>query len=371
MYRSRSKTTGSSRDAHLRRASFSMNESGVARGEVQTRDLVVIGGSAGALAVIQRILSDLPSDMPAAIFVAIHLGAISHLPEILGRNTSLPVIAGASGMRIERGRVYVAVPDLHLMMHDHHLLLRRGPRENLSRPALDPLFRSAACTFGSRTIGVLVSGTLNDGTAGLQAIKQCGGLAIIQDITDATCPEMPASAQRYVEIDYVRPAAELGPLLLRLAKQPAGVSPPVPERVRLETAIATQELGGMKVNDQLGTLSRFTCPECNGALWEMKGEGPLRYRCHIGHALTAETVLSEQAIKTEEMLWRLMRAHQERAELARRMAIQEQSLDRPALAAELQDRARGYDEDASVVERLLREHRSVVAIGQSDPEEGD
>jgi chemotaxis response regulator CheB len=191
----------------------------------QNRDIIVIGGSAGALGAIQRILYDLPSDLPAAIFVVIHLGASSHLAEVLSHNTSLPVIAGESGMLIEQGRIYVAVPGLHLMVHDNHLLLRRGPRENLSRPAIDPLFRFVACSFGGRTIGVLLSGALNDGTAGLQAIKQCGGLAVIQDPRDAAYSEMPLSAQRHIDVDYVRPSAELGPLLVRLTQDPPDPRP--------------------------------------------------------------------------------------------------------------------------------------------------
>jgi two-component system, chemotaxis family, protein-glutamate methylesterase/glutaminase len=168
--------------------------------KIQYRDTIVIGASAGGLQPLQQILGDLPADLTAAIFVVLHLGATSHLVEVLGRAASLPVLAARSGMQIEPGRIHVAVPGMHLLLHDQHILLRRGPRENLARPAIDPLFRSAACTFGARVIGVVLSGALNDGTAGLLAIKRCGGMAVAQQPYDAAVPSKPLSAMTYVDI---------------------------------------------------------------------------------------------------------------------------------------------------------------------------
>jgi two-component system chemotaxis response regulator CheB len=188
-------------------------------------DIVVIGASAGGLQALQRLLSDLPANLPAAIFIVLHMGASSHLAQVLGRSAVLPVSPAKSGQPIERGRIYVAVPGVHLLLHDEHILLRRGPRENLARPAIDPLFRSAACAFGARVIGVVLSGSLNDGTAGLRAIKQCGGIAIVQDPMDAAVPDMPRSAQRYVDTDHTVPIDALGDLLVRLVREPAGETP--------------------------------------------------------------------------------------------------------------------------------------------------
>jgi two-component system, chemotaxis family, protein-glutamate methylesterase/glutaminase len=326
---------------------------GVSHYGPEGHDIIVIGASAGGLQALQRLLSDLPADLPAAVFIVLHIGASSHLAQVLGRTGVLPVLRAESGVPIERGRVYVAVPGVHLLLHDDHILLRRGPRENLARPAIDPLFRSAACAFGARVVGVVLSGSLNDGTAGLRAIKQCGGVAVVQDPADAAVPDMPRSAQRYVDVDYTVPISALGDLLVRLAHEPAGDTPEIPDRIKLETAIAAQELAGMAANDQLGSPSRFTCPECHGTLWEISDGSLLRYRCHVGHALTGEAILAAHAKETEEMLWSLMRAHQERAELARRMADQERSLHRSKLADQMAQRAQEYDEDAEVVRRLL------------------
>lgn len=308
--------------------------------EVLRRDIIVIGASAGGLQPLQRVLSDLPVDLPAAVFVVLHMGATSHLVEVLDRVAALPVVAAGSGRPIQPGRVHVAVPGVHLLLHDMHMLLRRGPRENLARPAIDPLFRSAACSFGARVIGVVLSGALNDGTAGLLAIKRCGGVTVVQQPDDAAVREMPLSALLRMDIDHVAPAAALGGLLARLALEPAGETPPIPLEIRLETAIAAQELPGMETEERLGKPSSFTCPECHGALWEIDDDSLLRYRCHVGHAFTADAVLRAQTTQAEEMLWSLMRAHQERAALARRMAQQERQQSRDALAEALLQRAR-------------------------------
>ena len=336
------------------------------KNEAFRRDIVVMGASAGGLEPLQRILGDLPGDLQASIFVVLHMGATSRLVEILDRTAALSVMPAESGQKIEPGRIYIAVPDRHLLVHDRHILLRRGPRENLARPAIDPLFRSAACTFGARVIGVVLSGSLNDGTAGLRAIKRCGGLAVVQQPSDAVVPEMPLSALAYAGIDHVTPAGALGGLLARLAREPAGETPPVPLEIRLEAAIAAQELVGMETDNKLGRPSGFTCPECHGALWEVDDGSPLRYRCHVGHALTADAVLHAQAVQVEEMLWSLMRTHQERAALARRMAEQKRTSNHEALAKHLLQRADGYEEDAEVVRRLLRGHTSLVEAEDSD-----
>lgn len=333
------------------------------------RDIVVIGASAGGLQPLQRLVGDLPPDLPAAVFVVMHLGASSHLAAILDRPASLPVAQARSGQKIEPGHVYVAVPGLHLLLHDHHILLRRGPRENLARPAIDPLFRSAACTFGGRVIGVVLSGALNDGTAGLLAIKRCGGLALVQDPGDAAVPDMPLSVLRHVDVDETAPAGRLGALITSLVHEPAGATPAIPPDIRLETAIAAMELAGMATEDRLGTPSRFTCPECHGALWEMNDESLLRYRCHVGHAYTGQAMLSAQAVRAEELLWSLMRAHHERAELARKMARQERDNQRDRLADRLAERARDYDEDAEVVRGLLRRYEETSLAHEPSGEE--
>lgn len=325
----------------------------IIRTEGASRNIIVIGASAGGLQPLQRILADLPPDLKAAIFIVLHIGATSHLAAMLNRVSALKVVSAVSGEPIVFGQVHVAVPGFHLLLHDSHLLLRRGPRENLARPAIDPLFRSAACTFGARVIGVVLSGALNDGSAGLRAIKRCGGIAVVQHWTDATVAEMPLNAARHAMIDYALPANEIAAHLARLAHEPAGATPPIPLEMRVETAIAAQELMGMRAEDELGRPSRFTCPECHGVLWEINDGSLLRYRCHVGHAFTAEAVLTAQEMRAEEMLWSLMRAHQERAALARRMAEQQRAKNHGELAEQMEKRAREYADDAETVRELL------------------
>jgi two-component system chemotaxis response regulator CheB len=291
-----------------------------------SHDIIVVGASAGELEAMQVLLRGLPANLPSCVFMVLHVGASSHLAEILDRAGPLPVKEAKSGELIRPSQVYVAAPSAHLLLHDGHVMLRRGPRENFARSAIDPLFRSAAATFGGRVIGVVLSGALNDGTAGLRAIKRCGGIAVIQDPLDATVPDMPESAQRHVDVDYTVAVGGMAALLTRLAAEPE--TPEISKGIRLEAAIAAHEPPGMKTAKELGTLSPFSCPECHGTLWEIPDGRVLRYRCHAGHACTAEAVLSAHAEEIERLLWGLVRSHSERAALAYRMAEQERKHNR-------------------------------------------
>jgi two-component system chemotaxis response regulator CheB len=226
------------------------------------------------------------------------------------------------------------------------------------RPAIDPLFRTAACSHGARVIGVILSGALNDGTAGLRAIKRCGGIAVVQDPAEAPFPDMPASALAHVAVDHRCPVAKIAALLARLAAEPAGETPDIPSDIKLEAAIAATELSGMRADDQLGDPSHFTCPECHGTLWEIVDGDLIRYRCHVGHAYTGEAMLEAQSDKIEDTLWDLLRSHRERAVLARRLAAKERSNE---LATQLNERARGYEEDAEIMERLIKSRGLAVA----------
>jgi two-component system, chemotaxis family, protein-glutamate methylesterase/glutaminase len=323
-------------------------------GALIERDIVVIGASAGGLEALIQLFRDLPADLPAAVFVVLHIGpAATSLASILDRAGPLRVKEAENGDRIEASRAYVAAPDRHLLMYDGHLLLRRGPHENMSPPAVDPLFRSAACNFGARVIGVVLSGALNDGTAGLHAVKRCGGLAIIQDPANAAAPGMVESALQHVKIDHIVPIAGMGALLAQLAGTTAQDSEDIPPEICLEAAIAAQERQGMSEQRKLGELAPFSCPECGGTLWEIADAAPVRYRCHVGHAYTAEATLAAQTDETEQLLNRLLRVHRERAALVRRMAAGERARQRNGFAVELEARARAYDENAAVMEELL------------------
>lgn len=316
-------------------------------------DIVVVGGSAGGVEALIALMRGLPPDLPATVLVVLHVGATSHLAEILNAAGPLPVAQAESGQLIEQGAVYVAGPDAHLLLHKDHLLLRRGPRENMSRPAIDPLFRSAAASFGGRVIGVILSGLLNDGAAGLRAIKRCGGLAVVQDPRDASFADMPRSALCYVDVDHVATSARMAGLLARLVNERAGPTPDIPLDIRLETAIAAQELTDMAVEEKLSSLSPFTCPECNGSLWEIEDGGLLRYRCHIGHGFTAEAVLSAQNEEINRIVEVFRRAQQERAHLSRRLALRAIDSNQHYLAAQLSVRAREYENGAQLALKLF------------------
>jgi two-component system, chemotaxis family, protein-glutamate methylesterase/glutaminase len=317
------------------------------------RDLVLIGASAGGLAPLRRIFETLPDTFPASVIVVHHVGSSSILPQILDCAGALPVAHAENGQVIERSRVYVAPPGYHTLLHDDHILLSRGPRENFCRPSVDVLFRSAAANFGARVIGLVLSGALSDGTAGLRAIKRCGGLAVAQDPQDAAVPGMPASAVRHVDLDHCVEAAKLGELLVALAALPAGETPAVPLDIRLETFIAAQDIADMNTSEELGSLSRFTCPECRGPLWEIPDGCLLRYRCRVGHAFNADSVLAGQAAEVERLLWSFLRTNMERADLAWRVAGQERKADREDSAMQIERRAREYETNVTLARQLL------------------
>jgi len=288
-----------------------------------TRDVVVIGTSAGGIEALQQVARGLPAGLPASVLVVIHVPPRSPglLPRILSRAGPLPAAHAEDGEEIRHGRIYVAPAGFHMLLDDGRIRLVAGARENLHRPAIDPLFRSAALAGGPRVIGVVLTGALDDGTAGLRAIKRCGGTAVVQDPSEATYPSMPLSAMRSVRVDHCLPLAEIPALLVRLtgeaiADGPHEVAPP---DMKLEVGMAAMDSSQDKL-DQIGTRSTFTCPECHGTLWEMNDEGVLRFRCHVGHAYTAETLVAQQSRGLEDALWAAVRAFEENAKLATRMA---------------------------------------------------
>lgn len=332
---------------------------------VQNRDIIVIGGSAGGFEVLTALLPRLPGDLPATVLIVLHTSDKSRLAEALAHLSRLPLSYAQNGETLHKGRVYVAVPDHHLLIHDGHMLLRQGPRENHSRPAIDPLFRSAAVSHAARVIGLVLSGSLNDGTAGLMAVKQCGGVTMVQDPQDAIFPEMPSSARWHVDPDRVVRTPDLAQTLDDLSREASGPTPPIPDRLKFEVAMAAQELQDMTSETQHGKLTRFTCPECEGALWEITDGTLLRYRCHVGHAFTADTMLAMQEDDIEQMLWRLLRKHIDHAELAGRAAERMRRLDSNELSERLIARSKSYSDDAELFRRLLNNR---LTGAKSDPQ---
>jgi two-component system chemotaxis response regulator CheB len=336
-----------------------VNASERAARDVHPHDVVVVGASAGGVEALRRLVAALPEDLPASVFVVLHLARNSHsaLPEILARAGALPVRHASDGEQPAPGVVYVAPPDLHLLLKPGRLQLLHGPTENGHRPAIDPLFRSAAASYGPRVIGVVLSGVLDDGASGLLAISQAGGMTVAQEPTDALYPSMPMSAIRTVPVDVVATAAEIGHVLERLTAQPLPV--PVGTRSRPNHGDYTERaLQGGRALELEGRPSRFTCPDCGGALWEAKEEGESKFRCRVGHSWTSMALLEEQASTLEQALWTALRVLAERADLARRM--------RDHAAAQHHEYAeRLFDEQLEELERKGDVVRSVLHRSES------
>lgn len=330
----------------------------------QNRDVVVVGASSGGLEALRILLADLPAPLGAAVFIVQHRHAQSGrlLSDLLGPVARLPVEPAEDGRPIEPDHVVVAPPDQHLVVERDRVRLSQGPRENLARPAIDVLFRSAAVTFGARTIGAVLTGQLNDGAAGLHAIARCGGMTAVQDPRDALYPEMPAAALATARPDHCVPLAELGGLIGRLAGEPAGPQPQVPEELRLEARMATFEALGPEVERRIGQASGLSCPDCEGPLWELPKSGPVRFRCSVGHAFTAEAVLQQQEREVERAMWVALRVLRERSALARRAADEEESRGRSGIARMWTERANEAEGHArTLVEALMR---SAAAPGE-------
>lgn len=319
------------------------------------RDVIVIGGSAGATAPLKQILGRLPADLPAAVFIVLHIPAqgIGILPTVAAAAGKLPVRQAEHGMRIENGHVYIAAPDRHLLVFQNRIVLGRGPRENMVRPAIDPLFRSAALHYGPRVIGVVLSGLLSDGAAGLNAIKRCGGVALVQDPKDAAADEMPMRALEATTADLCVPGVRIGDVLSDLVQEAPGAGLPVPPEIRLEVEIAAGERIGSQSLTAIADPAPLTCPGCGGVLSEVKARDPLRFRCQVGHAYTADALAKEQEGTVDEALRIAMRIIEERAELVHRMAEDGKRSGRLAIARMYAARATEYRGYAEMIRRVI------------------
>ena len=327
-------------------------------------DVVVVGASAGGLQPLQILLGGLPRDLPASVFIVVHRTAdpSSMLSSILGRETTLRVVDAVDRMAIERGVAYLAPPDLHLLVHERIVRVVRGPRENRHRPAVDPLFRSAAWAHGPRVVGVLLSGALNDGTAGLWAIRTCGGAVVVQDPADAQFSGMPTSALESLEADYRVPVADMPAIVRTLAATPADLRAvaEVPEQIKLESAMAELHSNDMRQVSRIGAITPYTCAQCHGALWEIDDANVLRFRCHTGHAFTAESLVADQEASLEDALYSAVRALEENAAVSRRLAERARLRHNEAAARSFTERAERADASAATIAQLYGEPRERV-----------
>jgi two-component system chemotaxis response regulator CheB len=288
------------------------------------KDIIVMGASAGGIEALRVLIGALPEDLAAAVFVVQHTSPESPgmLADILDRFGSLPAVSATDGEPIRPGRIYVAPPDRHMLIEPRRVRITRGPKENRFRPAVDPLFRSAAQVYGPRVVGVILTGYLDDGTAGLWTVKQMGGTTVVQDPRDALVPFMPESALAHVEVDYCLPLAEIAPLLVRLAAEATEEKGEfqVPKEVEIEVNIAKEQKALDAGVLELGEPSNYACPECHGVLLQMK-RGPLfRFRCHTGHAYSVESLMADITEKMDDALWNSIRAFEEGEIFMRQMA---------------------------------------------------
>jgi two-component system chemotaxis response regulator CheB len=322
-----------------------------------SHDIMVLGASAGGIEALTRVMASLPENLPASLFVVVHIPAHmpSLLPKIFSRSAPLPAVHPVDGEPIVPGRIYVAPPDRHLLVRPGVIRVVAGPKENGHRPAVDPLFRSAAEAYGSRVVGVILSGSLDDGTAGLRAVKARGGVAIVQSPEEALYASMPRNAIEHVEVDHVMPAHAIGQLLTELAGHPGPEKGGTTEDEALGRDVRFEELDPdvLHTDPAMAAPSGFACPDCGGVLWELNGEQPFRFRCRVGHSWTAAALLGEQADVLDSALWMALRALEERASLSERLARRMNETGSPSSAGRFAIQAAGCRRSAEVIRRLI------------------
>jgi two-component system, chemotaxis family, protein-glutamate methylesterase/glutaminase len=325
--------------------------------DMARRDIIAIGGSLGAVDAVQRLCRELPAGLAATIFVVIHVGAEGNnlLASIFAAQSLILIKTAVDGEALQPGCGYVAPADHHLLVIGDVIRLGRGPRENMARPAIDPLFRSVGMSFGPRAIAVVLTGLLNDGAAGLADVKRCGGITVVQSPADAVAPSMPLGALRGSDVDYRAPLADLAGLLAELTTQEAGPEVPIPEDVRSEVEIA---LGRRSDSEVLMTFAEpvaLSCPACGGVLSQVKRWPPLRFRCQVGHAYTAEALTAEKEGTVDEAIRVALRIMEERAVLTRKMADDARKGGRAAAASSYDERVEESRAYAGVLRKAIRE----------------
>jgi two-component system chemotaxis response regulator CheB len=322
---------------------------------MEKRDIIVIGSSAGGVTALKELTSSLAGDLEATIFIAQHLAPDipSLLPRILSHPGKMKAVHPQDGEEIRKGMIYVAPEDHHLIIENEHILVKRGPKENGFRPSVDALMRSAAYWYGSRVLGVVLTGYLNDGTSGLWSIKQFGGTTIIQNPEDALYPDMPLNVLEHVQVDHVLSLSEIAPLIMELVKTSP---PPTPEmevltrrRIKTELEIAAQQNAFEKGIIHMGKTSNLTCPECGGSLTEIQEASHTRFRCHTGHSFSTSSLMSEISESVETRLWQSLRSMEEGIILLEQMASQAEHSVITADAEALFARASGLRANAKAL----------------------
>jgi two-component system chemotaxis response regulator CheB len=318
--------------------------------------VVVIGASAGGVEALRTLVADLPADVPACILVTLHVpsSGMSALPAILSRTGALPAEHARDGSPLTPGRILIAPPDHHLIVLQESVTLSHGPRENGHRPAVDVLFRSAARSHDAGVIAVVLSGALDDGSAGMVAVTRRGGTGIVQDFDDALHDSMPRAAQAAAGVELVVPAKELSALLGELLRTPSSATHAEPDRLlEMETAMADLDPDAMHDHDRPGVPSGFGCPDCHGALFAITEGGLVRYRCRVGHAWSPESLLAQQSLALEGALWMALRGLEEKAALNQELGDRAETSGHPLTAGRFHTSAAETLQAAELVRGLI------------------
>lgn len=329
---------------------------------METRNIIVIGASAGGFEAIKKLVAGLPSDLPASIFIVWHMSPDVRgvLPQVLNRLETIPAEHAVDKEPILPNRIYVAPPNFHLLVERGRVRVTKGPKENRFRPAVDPLFRSAAYAYGSRVIGVILTGALDDGTSGLWTIKHLGGTAVVQHPDDAEVPSMPENALREVKADYIVPVSEMADLLARLTKEQASeISEVVMEdkkQTEFEVRTAAVDNALEWGITEFGELSPYTCPDCHGVLFTLRDGNRLRFRCHTGHAFSSDSLLTTVTENIEDSLWDAIRSIEESIMLLNHMGEHFANLNETRLAALYYKKAHEAQDRADIVRQAVMNH---------------
>lgn len=318
-------------------------------------DIIAIGGSAGSMEALRELIRGLPGDLLAAIFVVVHTvpNKPSLLPTLLNQCGDFLALHPADGTPIRNGCIYIAPPDHHLLIEGPLVRIVHGPRENRCRPAIDPLFRSAASCYGTRVVGVVLSGSLDDGTAGLLAIRRYGGITMVQDPKEASFDGMPQSALDAMSVDYCLPVSDIARRLVQLTKDPARAAVSVQDTTKMELDAMAVDVKQMENDERPGSSSPYSCPECGGVLWEIDDEGMLRFRCRVGHAFSVAGMLAEQSEAAERALWLALKTLEERSSLLRRMLSKANAHSNPHLGARFSEELHNAEDGAAAIRKVL------------------
>jgi two-component system chemotaxis response regulator CheB len=335
------------------------------------KKIIVIGASAGGIPAIKTLLTDLPPDLKAAVFVVLHVSSRSsgwNLAKIFQKHTTLVCKPGTDGELIEPGYLYIAPPNHHMMLKNGKVSTNQGTRENKYRPSIDVLFRSAAVAYGVQVVGIVLTGLLEDGTSGMSAIKRCGGTCIVQEPDDAEYSDMPQSVLNKIRVDHQVPLTEMGALLKTILHKPLAKRVPVPRELQVEADITEKMMTTINDLKEIGIKSDFVCPDCGGSLYAIKNDPAPRYRCHTGHVYTQNTLYDVQGLHLEESVWISIRMLEERYNLLLLMATNAKESGMDEIAGSNISRAAEMEKHIErlkvVLAKLTEDLPAIAASGQ-------